>query len=61
MDVGPKVPLVTRNESALNGSNVGVNMLGLWRIVSCVRTIEFDVGSRNFKVVTSMLDWSTPC
>lgn len=59
--VGPKVPLVTRYEEAVNGSSVGVKMLGLWRMTCWLRTTDSDVGSRNFNSVTSMLDSSTPC
>jgi len=59
--VGPKVPLVTSHEAAVNESSVGVKMLGLWRMTSWVRTTELDVGSRNFNSVTSIHDSSTPC
>jgi len=61
MGVGPKVPFVTSHEAAVNGSSVGVKMLGLWRMTAWLRTTESDVGSRNFKSVISMVDWSTPC
>lgn len=56
-----KVPLVTRNREALKGSRIGVYMLGLWRIASCVITTEVSVGSRNSRFVTWMLDSLTPC
>ena len=60
MGVGLKVPFVTSHEAAVNGSRVGVKMLGLWRITAWLRTTDSEVGSRNFNCVTSMVDLSTP-